>query len=324
MKYNRTRPGYEPICWKEKDYFQKRVPSMDSINRKSITYQRSNNGSSSDVSHLYEYISDYPYVPSYSSTGRTCRPHSPKLYSRTNSLKRNNSQNKHEYNQTTESENIPYQYSRTDNDEFRNDIHPSRRSVTSIHSRYDERSPYARYWTDRSPYEASGSEPSNYQPPVCDKGVYKGEYTSDIPPDLISETHTKLNTKSSENKFNTNRFNSDNLEKATDMQKQITENQPTKATGRETIDDTKSIKGYSYSFNPSYYDRPTKSSNTTTMPKVEQPRIENSSTDTGIGKSRHKRKGKSRRRSSDSYNSNCSESTSLSGSYNANVFQKDK
>ena len=306
LKYSRTRPGYETIGWKDRDYFQKRVPSMDSINRKSITYQRSNNGSSSDVSHLYEYISDYPYVPSYNSTGRTSS-HSPKLYSRTNSLKRSNSRNISEYNPATESENIQYQYSKND---LRNGKHPSRMSITSIHSRYEDRSTCPRYCTDRSPYQASGSESSNYQTRVCDKGVYKG-YNSDIPPDLIRETHRNLDSTA-------DKFSQDCLDK--------NKIQPTKAsaTGGEPTDSSKSIKGYQYKFNPSYYDGNTKSSKTTTNRKPQQLHMDDSPTESGIGKSRHKRKGKSRRQSSDSYNSNCSESTSLSGSYNANVFQRDK
>ena len=298
LKYSRTGPGYETIGWKDGDYFQNRVPSMDSINRKSITYQRSNNGSSSDVSHLYEYISDYPYEPSFNSTGRTSS-HSPKLYSRTDYLKRSNSRNISDYNQATECENIQYQYSKKDKDEFRNGIHPSRMSTTSIHSQYEDRSTCPRYWTDRSPYQASGSESSNYQTRVCDKGVYKG-YNSDIPPDLISETLRNLDSTAEE-------FNKDCLGKD--------EIQPTKvsATSGES---SKSIKGYQYKFNPSYYD----SNNS----KTQQLHTDDSSTDSGIGKSRHKRKGKSRRQRSDSYNSNCSESTSLSGSYTENAFQMDK
>ena len=294
---------------------------MDSINRKSISYQRSNNGSSSDVSHLYEYISDYPYVPSYNSTERTPQSHSPKLYSRSNSLKRNNSQNKRDYNQSEECETLLHQNVRKDNGGFKNEIHPSRRSVTSIHSRYDERSPYARYWTERSPYGAGGSEPPNYQPRVCDKGIYKG-YTSDVPPDLISGMHTKSDSGNKSN-FNSNKRYSDNLENESDITKPNLETQPVKATSGEQLDGPKSIKGYTYSFNPSYYDRPKQSTTTTAMPKLEPNRIEISPTDSGIGRSRHKRKGKTRRQSSGSYNSNGTESTSLSGSYNASVFQKD-
>lgn len=305
LKYNRTRPGYEPVFWKDMDYFQKRVPSMDSINRKSLTYQRSANGSSSDVSHLYEYISDYPYALSYNSTGRSSS-HSPKLYSRTNSLRKNNTQNVVNTNPATESESASRQYQNKEKNGF--NLKPSRRSVTSIHSKYEDRSPYPQYWTEKSPYQPSGSDSSTYQTNVCDKSIYQ-RFNSGIPPDLITDSGANQQSDKS-------------------LEKDQIKNNISPVTGDEKAEDSKLIRGYKYSFNPSYYDAKTKSKTLTenVTPKRDngQSNAEDSSPGGGIGKSRQKRKGKSRRKSSDSFNSNCTESTSLSGSYNANVFRKDR
>lgn len=64
----RSRQGYERIYWRDKEGLEKRVPSHDSLtHRRASDRHRSIAGSSSDMSHYYEYISDNPYD---GSTGR--------------------------------------------------------------------------------------------------------------------------------------------------------------------------------------------------------------------------------------------------------------
>ncbi|XP_045182338.2 uncharacterized protein LOC123541046 [Mercenaria mercenaria] len=64
----RSRQGYERIYWRDKENLDKRVPSHESLtHRRASDRHRSIAGSSSDMSHYYEYISDNPYD---GSTGR--------------------------------------------------------------------------------------------------------------------------------------------------------------------------------------------------------------------------------------------------------------
>ncbi|KAL4237554.1 hypothetical protein ACF0H5_002268 [Mactra antiquata] len=58
----RSRQGYERIYWRDKDGIERSLPSHDSLaNRRTSDRHRSMAGSSSDVSHYYDYISDTPY-----------------------------------------------------------------------------------------------------------------------------------------------------------------------------------------------------------------------------------------------------------------------
>lgn len=312
FQYSGNRPGYEPITWKDKDYFQKRVPSIDSLNRRSISYKRSANGSSSDVSHLYEYISDYPYAPSYSSTGRTST-HSPKLYSRNNSLSRIDNQPVRDYRTLADTSDTSNRQVENDKDGYNIDQHP-RKSVTSIHSKYEERSPYPRYWTERSPYQPSGSDKSTYQRRFCDKTAYTG-YGGDN----LTNVNKEYNLSSEPSVITCNNKTSN------EIQSKANKNLiPEKVDS----DGSKLIKGYKYTINPSYYEETKKAGGTTstTIPKSnsEHLHIDNCPPDSTANKQKQKRKGRKRRQSSDSYNSNCSESTSLSGSYNTNVFKRDR
>lgn len=64
----RSRQGYERIYWRDKENLDKRVPSHESLtHRRASDRHRSIAGSSSDMSHYYEYIGDNPYD---GSTGR--------------------------------------------------------------------------------------------------------------------------------------------------------------------------------------------------------------------------------------------------------------
>lgn len=58
----RSRHGYERIYWRDKEGLEKSVPSHDTLTqRRASDRHRSITGSSSDMSHYYEYISDNPY-----------------------------------------------------------------------------------------------------------------------------------------------------------------------------------------------------------------------------------------------------------------------
>lgn len=58
----RSRQGYERIYWRDKDGLERSLPSHDSLtNRRTSDRHRSIAGSSSDMSHYYDYISDTPY-----------------------------------------------------------------------------------------------------------------------------------------------------------------------------------------------------------------------------------------------------------------------
>ena len=55
----RSRQGYERIYWRDKENLDKRVPSHESLtHRRASDRHRSITGSSSDMSHYYEYIGD--------------------------------------------------------------------------------------------------------------------------------------------------------------------------------------------------------------------------------------------------------------------------
>lgn len=68
----RSRQGYERVYWREKEGLDRRVPSNDSLQyRRHSDRHRSMAGSSSDMSHYYEYIGDPPCDSSINShTGR--------------------------------------------------------------------------------------------------------------------------------------------------------------------------------------------------------------------------------------------------------------
>ncbi|KAH3852120.1 uncharacterized protein LOC127874891 [Dreissena polymorpha] len=61
LSTNRSRQGYERIYWRDKEAMSKHDPSSDSlIHRRQSDRQKSVAGSSSDMSHYYDYISDTP------------------------------------------------------------------------------------------------------------------------------------------------------------------------------------------------------------------------------------------------------------------------
>ena len=310
LRYCRNRPGYESICWKDKDYIQKRVPSNDSLNRKSFNSHRSANGSSSDVSHHYEYISDYPYAPSYNSVGRKSS-YSTNFNSRNNSINLRETQYAGDLKTPTDTETDTTQkLSDRDSDTYnRNEQKQSRRSITSIHSRYDDRGPY-RYWTERSPYQPTASDKSAYHRNVCDRALYKG-YFSDTPHDRSS-----LNPNASDSASVSSKGHTTDGNEIKNMVNHI-------LTAKAIADQPKDVKGYKYTLNPSFNDYSTKTPVSNKMPNAlpTSPsdifQANNVIPDNSASRqpSHHKRKGRNRSKSTDSYNSTCSESTSLSDSF---------
>ena len=86
LSSNRSRQGYERVYWREKEGLDRRVPSNDSLlYRRQSDRHRSMAGSSSDMSHYYEYIGDAPCDSSTNShTGRRSN-HSTSFFPRNSS-----------------------------------------------------------------------------------------------------------------------------------------------------------------------------------------------------------------------------------------------
>ena len=267
--------------------------------------QRSANGSYSDVSHLYEYISDYPYAPSYNSTGRKSSQSS-NYYSRNVPHNLQETQYFGDARHSTDTEtDTPPRLSDTDSCN-RNELKPSRRSVTSIHSKYEDRSPYARYWTERVPYQPYVSDKSTYQRNLCDRALHKG-YFSDTPPEINYKNNKTSDLNSIASTGNTTTDDSEIKNLLNHM-----------ITVKMNIDNPKEVKGYKYTYNPSYNEEnKTSTTKDAVLPTSNSELFHKNDTPSDSRKQKpQKRKGRNRSKSSDSYNSNCSESTSLSDSFN--------
>ena len=296
LQSDRNRHGYEIIYWEDGEYFLKSVPSSDTFNPMSLNRDRSSYNSSANGSNLYEYISDHFNECSYNSTGRNSN-HSTMLQ------KRHSLQNSKdiEYSgdlirSTNDREtNIPCEWAR-DKQQYGPGWKANRTSVTSFHSKYQDRGHESPYWAERSPYQCFGSENGDYQGnKYCDRSFYKGYY-SDTQQDIFSR-HPLL----------TNHFNRIPNEMTDLNQKQMIPN-------KEATEDSGVIKGYKFAFNPSYYEASSNiQANVDGVSGVQKLQgevfdIDDSTMDNNVRNGKHKQKLKPRRTSSCSCTSYCSDS----------------
>ena len=148
----RARQGYERIYWKDKEYLQKRVPSSDSLHRKPADRHRSTVGSSSDMSHLYEYIGDSVYD---SSTGRRSN-HSMMYAPRNSSLNFKDVHNSSDLRHSDDERGLIYPRIKANDLDYRDSARQERvPSRSSADMRFGT-------INDRNPYQSSHSDHYNY------------------------------------------------------------------------------------------------------------------------------------------------------------------
>lgn len=300
LQCRRNRLGYEIIYWKDGQFFVKRVPSNESINRAPCSRDSSAYGSSTNGSHHYEYIGDHHTDCSYSSTRRSSN-HSGRFYMKNGSQNEQSTDNPsggfvavsnvHE-NAICGSVTDHYANCRTQ-------WKPSRSSVTSLHSRYQDRYQDVRYCTDKVSYQPGGSDKGIYQKSSSDIQTQPNYYSDTTSETAFTCTELDIDQPSSDIK--------DTIEQI--YQKENTEGQNLKA-----------IKGYKYVFNPSWLEdsnNTDESSETLGLRNLQNELFEIetfSSPESNVDTFNNpKRKEKHRKTSTCSNSSNISDSASISG-----------
>ena len=251
-----NRLGYELIYWKEGDYFVQRVPSNDAISRMSATRDGSIYGGSVSGSHHYEYIGGHQTDCSYnSSTGRHSN-HSNRVYGR-NSVQNINSGTCSDPSVScgTDLDNMRcgsivdnYDSDKTP-DTFVNYKIPwksSKTSVTSVHSRYQDREQDLNYFGDRTLYQPLGSDKFPYSDSQCDRNLRQGYY---------SDSYGSSGPKNQGYEWSNNYVSKDNNSSA------VSDSKKDQSEAR----DPHSIRGYKYVFNPSPYEDTTSQHNDDTI-----------------------------------------------------------
>lgn len=253
IQCGRNRQGYEIIYWKDGDFFLKRVPSNLTMNRSSLNrdmslspcednmsqFKDGRSESSANVSNIYEHISDHFTDCSCNSAGRQSN-HSAKYIHDPRSSFQNIQNAEHAmYDPQTDVNRENAVEWRSDNDHYANcrkNWKARRTSMTSLHSKYQDSGQDVMFWTDRSPYQPSGSDKSTYQGNMCDKTLFQGYY-SDTSSDILSKNKYDRNTTSSwrvSNEINN-----------------LNENTVVDRNSKASTQTNNIIKGYRYAFNPS-------------------------------------------------------------------------
>ena len=311
MQLRGNRLGYEVIYWKDGDFFVQRVPSNDAISRMSINRDGSIYGGSVSGSHHYEYIGGHQTDCSYSSAGRNSN-HSNRLYGRNSVQNINDVSDPSLIGTEIDQESVRcgsaidhYRSGKT-SDHLTNYKVPwksSRTSVTSIHSRYQDRDQDLKYFADRNPYQPSGSDKFPYCENQCDMNLRQGYY---------SDTYRNSEHSVTRNK----RLECDNDYFSKEMNGSLL--QGSKEDNPEANDHA--IRGYRYVFNPSCYEDPTPKCNDDTidLQQLQSAIFEltgkaSQQSEQTLNESLHKAKVKQRRPSTCSNVSDTVDSASISG-----------